>query len=341
MTEEVAKLRAEVERLRLAGQRSPGADDVPARSCQVCYSAGPADLGLECAQGHFTCDECFAGGNLSHQLSAENRASFAAHGARLVCSMCVAPNVHVFTERELANHLDEASMQRYRRAAEEVAALHAINIEKQRHEQELAKLKTEYLQMGSGTPASRVNLHRQHVLESILTDVMYCPRVGCSAPFVDFDGCMALTCSQCSCGFCGWCLADCGRDAHEHVKQCCQAPAKQRGGFYGSMVEFNEVHRGRRQQALERYFAEKVAAEDRAPLQQAVARDMQEKGLQAFDVSAVPMRFRHRHRHRSSSSSSQCGRASCLWTSTIAPRWVSASSPTRCGTWRRAASCAA
>jgi hypothetical protein len=99
------------------------ADALPARTCQVCFSEARPELGLECAQGHFTCDDCFAGGNLNHQLSVENRASFAAHGARLVCSMCAAPNVHVFTERELANHLDEASIQRYRKAAEEVASV--------------------------------------------------------------------------------------------------------------------------------------------------------------------------------------------------------------------------
>ena len=34
-----------------------------------------------------------------------------------------------------------------------------------------------------------------------------------------FNGCFALTCSRqgCGCGFCAYCLQDCGGDAHAHV----------------------------------------------------------------------------------------------------------------------------
>jgi len=45
-----------------------------------------------------------------------------------------------------------------------------------------------------------------------------CPR--CKAVFEDFNGCTALTCHRCSAGFCAWCLADCGADAHRHVASC-------------------------------------------------------------------------------------------------------------------------
>ncbi len=46
-----------------------------------------------------------------------------------------------------------------------------------------------------------------------------CPR--CRNPFVfDADGeCFAVACA-CGCGFCAWCLADCGADAHRHVANC-------------------------------------------------------------------------------------------------------------------------
>lgn len=53
----------------------------------------------------------------------------------------------------------------------------------------------------------------QHIQEAIL--VLRCPR--CEAPFNDFVGCFALTCPQCRCGICAWCLNDCGDDAHKHV----------------------------------------------------------------------------------------------------------------------------
>ena len=58
--------------------------------------------------------------------------------------------------------------------------------------------------------------HRRFIQEDILN--LRCPR--CNQVFVDFNGCFALTCSRCKAGFCGWCLADCGRDAHRHVANC-------------------------------------------------------------------------------------------------------------------------
>ena len=53
-------------------------------------------------------------------------------------------------------------------------------------------------------------------LRELLNDK--CPR--CQAVFLDFTGCCALTCPRCNCGFCAWCLQDCGADAHQHVAGC-------------------------------------------------------------------------------------------------------------------------
>jgi len=46
--------------------------------------------------------------------------------------------------------------------------------------------------------------------------LMKCPR--CKNAFYDYDGCNALTCASCAAGICAICLADCGNDAHEHVR---------------------------------------------------------------------------------------------------------------------------
>jgi hypothetical protein len=54
------------------------------------------------------------------------------------------------------------------------------------------------------------------IVDTILTQV--CPR--CRAAFLDFEGCMAVKCSQCSAAFCAVCTTDCGADAHEHVRNC-------------------------------------------------------------------------------------------------------------------------
>jgi hypothetical protein len=54
-----------------------------------------------------------------------------------------------------------------------------------------------------------------HVVEDILT--LRCPRSECGQAFVDFDGCMALTCSRCKAGICGKCFMEFGNDAHLHI----------------------------------------------------------------------------------------------------------------------------
>ena len=62
-----------------------------------------------------------------------------------------------------------------------------------------------------------------HICEELLT--LKCPRPDCKQAFIDFDGCFALRCSRCPCHFCGWCGADCGGDAHPHVRQCAHKTA--------------------------------------------------------------------------------------------------------------------
>ena len=63
--------------------------------------------------------------------------------------------------------------------------------------------------------------HRNHIIEDILT--IRCPYHNCKLPFLmdpDFDECFALKCEGCGHGFCGWCLVNCGTDAHSHVPTC-------------------------------------------------------------------------------------------------------------------------
>ena len=82
--------------------------------------------------------------------------------------------------------------------------------------QKQAELKRELARLAQMDERQRrVECCRRRLVE-LLTDA--CPR--CQAAFVDFDDCFALTCARCPCGFCAWCLADCGADAHRHVAHC-------------------------------------------------------------------------------------------------------------------------
>jgi len=82
---------------------------------------------------------------------------------------------------------------------------------------------------------------RRNVIDNILT--LACPR--CRQAFVDFEGCFALTCSRCQCGFCAWCLEDCGSDAHQHVRFCRHNNNGQ-GELFGNSLQFEQAQQCRR-----------------------------------------------------------------------------------------------
>ena len=82
-------------------------------------------------------------------------------------------------------------------------------------------------------------------LRELLNDK--CPR--CQTVFLDFTGCCALTCRRCGCGFCAWCLADCGGDAHQHVAHCPHNLAPGRN-LFATEAQWEEGRRQRRQQAV-------------------------------------------------------------------------------------------
>ena len=61
--------------------------------------------------------------------------------------------------------------------------------------------------------SSKVDAVVRRIREEVMLE--RCPR--CEAPFLDYDGCNALICPKCGCGFCAVCLEDCGGDAHAHA----------------------------------------------------------------------------------------------------------------------------
>ena len=95
---------------------------------------------------------------------------------------------------------------------------------------------------------ARLQDAKKHIVDKILT--LACPR--CEQAFVDFNGCFALTCSRqgCGCGFCAYCLQDCGNDAHAHVAQCATA----QGDVFGSMEKFTDAQKTRRERMVMQYL---------------------------------------------------------------------------------------
>ena len=96
------------------------------------------------------------------------------------------------------------------------------------------------------------------------------------------NGKMYTTNQGCGHWFCGWCFKECvgGQDCHQHVKQCSVAPPHQRGGYHGTMPEFNQVHAAARRTKLLHYLQHNVPDEaEKSKLREVLAADLRDLGI--------------------------------------------------------------
>ena len=206
------------------------------QTCVICFDEFTRyGEGVSCTgpDRHYLCVECFRG-CIDAAVDSEPRQQEMRSG-RIFCPLCVFPPpprrngdgaeaaassssgcpAEPFDDQTVARlSADAAQFGRYTRMrerltearlAKEAAAAQAAAVE--RHLQKIEEMGAEVFKA------------REHIIERILT--LQCPR--CSQAFIDWNGCVALTCAAagCGCGFCGWCLADCGEDAHHHIQYEC------------------------------------------------------------------------------------------------------------------------
>ena len=268
-----------------------GGADLRQLTCLVCFDDFPALKGLECAAGdgeqaggsemhakiekHFVCEECLAG-HVSSSVDAESIELFTRHGGvRCVHPQCQAPP---FADGMLARALPADVFTRYTAAKEKVAE-QRINAELEAGFEQRLKVEREKAGVGNLRQETKA-----HIVEKILT--LSCPR--CSQAFVDFNGCMALTCSRagCGCGFCALCQQDCGHDAHGHVGGGCPLASKigvRRGEFHLSEAEYNKATAKARALRLKEYLETLTTARKQHALEDC-ERELRDLGLNPADL---------------------------------------------------------
>ena len=251
------------------------------RTCVVCFDDCDKDCGVECkaVACHFLCDECF-NSEVKEQVSVENMGAFKMANLRVRCRMCntnTGPGPGADGEVSqwlevgaLTRHLKEDGFVAYLRAREAVAVGEALQEQEELTKKQMEELQNQLQRLAAGHDAAALR-HRKAIVDDILT--LKCPRQACRRAFTDFTGCFALTCSQCKCAFCAYCLEDCGGDAHRHVRNCLHniAPGKD---VFASFWVFERAQRDRRTRLTREYLAQHVDADMRAPLVQAMARDL-------------------------------------------------------------------
>jgi hypothetical protein len=206
--------------------------------CCVCKEYYADEAGIFCSSEHLLCEECFHGyvGSLSETAgsSSVNKED------QLTCPECRSP----YDLQAVAGHCSPAVFTKFHQVLTKLKSdkevQQAILVAEAKHVAQLKQLKEQ-----SDNIELRAQLLRVEITE-ILS--LKCPR--CKAVFVDFDGCFALTCSRnsCACGFCAWCLKDCGPDAHAHVINCAENGAN--GAVYSDLNAFNRHHSARRKKRI-------------------------------------------------------------------------------------------
>jgi len=235
--------------------------------CNICYDELNKDNDkVQCNSKsctHIFCIDCFIN-QVKYQIIDENVGKFIQSNRRIICSLCLPNNIE-FDDTIIALHVGSNIFNQYRKANETALEVEVCRREKDKNQKVL-------LEMREAKKDSICYHHRLFIAENILT--LCCPR--CKVPFIDFEGCFAISCHACNCQFCAWCLKDCGLDAHSHVKICPNSLAP--GGFYGQLSQFNTVHVTQRKKAVISYL-EKLPYEERIATQAVIINDLKDLGI--------------------------------------------------------------
>ena len=256
------------------------ADDVGAHEreqllCVICYEGVVHGVVCPAQSTHVICKDCF-NKDVKEACSPNNVDAFRRTEKRIRCCMCAADAggaATLFEVSQMMRHLDRETLAVYLKARDDMIESNALSKLELEYNSKIRQLEEQIAKMSAGRE-KQVQLHRKRAVEEILT--LKCPR--CNLAFLDFDGCFALSCRGCSCGFCAYCLKDCGNDAHRHVATCPHniAPGKD---VFGSMSTFERAQKERRTRLIKSFLAQEVEADLRNDVARSLHLDLQDLGI--------------------------------------------------------------
>uniref|UniRef100_A0A0G4HPY8 non-specific serine/threonine protein kinase n=1 Tax=Chromera velia CCMP2878 TaxID=1169474 RepID=A0A0G4HPY8_9ALVE len=208
--------------------------------CIACREVILRSRGVSCgdAARHFMCCDCI-NGHVSALARVDNeyadvRARFKGGDCKVLCAQGGCPSPP-FSISDLAVYLLPEVMElleKARREAAEERVRSDLEAEFQR------RLRVALVEEGA-----------QKKVREIIDDVLTLKCPGCHQAFIDYDGCAALACSRCPCKFCGYCLRDCGNDAHPHVRHCPSDTS--RSGLFPSRPNWERAQRERQRRTVQ------------------------------------------------------------------------------------------
>lgn len=189
--------------------------------CSVCFMEPEGGSSMTtCGGGHYLCVDCTAG-YLSSSISSVSQAMLRQwkESKTLPCPLsteenkcCVtAGGVFDLKDPNAASLMCDLSASLSSALAQQDAVNRMIQAER-----------SDSATSSKASESKRLVEHIKGRIDDICTSAICCPH--CAAPFMDFSGCMALTCGACNKEFCGVCLAvkhaENVKDAHAQVLVC-------------------------------------------------------------------------------------------------------------------------
>ncbi len=223
------------------------------RCCVSAFCEGsptPLAQGVECSEGksHFVCGECFE--QVVTTAASEDLRMIERREGGVPCPGCAADGKAVlYTDADVAKHVSSEAFVAYNHMRQSLLERRMASEFDQQLKERLAEELKRLVAMDE--EQRRVWQACRHIADELLT--AKCPRPQCKQAFIDFAGCFDLACSRCPCHFCGWCGADCGTDAHAHVRQCEHKLGAD--PYFAPFAEFEKAQRGIKSRKVKAFLA--------------------------------------------------------------------------------------
>jgi hypothetical protein len=233
-------------------------------TCCICFEQIEAGArSVTCSSdAHCICSGCLTGYAVAEATS--NRQRIAANNGKLCC-----PGIgcsELFKHQEVAQVLPAKAYDGLLACMTQAAAQATVQAAAEQAKQERAREAAQ----------DAVSKARSHIINNIL--MLKCPR--CHKAFDEFDGCFAVRCTDtegngCGAAFCGYCLKDCGRDAHKHVGECADNADR---SLFGTKETFQAAQRSRRERLVLQYL-QTLPVSLQEQVKRATAQDLSDLGI--------------------------------------------------------------
>jgi hypothetical protein len=254
-------------------------------SCVICNDESSVEMGAICSyvRPHFTCKDClnlYAPTCLEPSKYRMLRGEIPCPGLNVTDEPCTS---RPWNFTDLQTFLEPTTTTLFVNKLQAfISTLLDTEGAASAKEKAIAQLKLE-LQAAAAVAdrAELVSGLRTQLIEKYF--LLRCPR--CYQAFLDYEGCDALKCEKCGCGYCGLCLKDCGNNAHTHVRDTNHAEMSEELRAHSSTDAKRRIHAMLRKSALvEALGTIKVTNDIKHDVIEAMRKDLFDIGINADDV---------------------------------------------------------